>query len=113
VEPSLAAWGSTLVSAFQVGRFADGGAASIGFATSRDAGRTWRSGILPQVTCPVLAIHGVHDEYGSTVHPEMIGQLSRGPSRVEILTDTYHVPHRERPELIVSLASEFLASLAS
>jgi pimeloyl-ACP methyl ester carboxylesterase len=69
------------------------------------------AGILPQVTCPVLAIHGIHDEYGSTRHPEMIGQLSRGPSRVEILPDTYHVPHRERPDLIVNLASEFLASI--
>ena len=71
------------------------------------------AGILPQVTCPVLAIHGIHDEYGSTLHPEMIGQLCRGPSRVEILPDTYHVPHRERQDLIVSLASEFLASLSS
>ncbi|PYQ41078.1 MAG: alpha/beta hydrolase, partial [Acidobacteria bacterium] len=70
------------------------------------------AGVLPQVTCPVLAIHGIHDEYGSTVHPEMIGKLSRGPSHVKILPDTYHVPHRERPELIVSLASEFLASLS-
>jgi pimeloyl-ACP methyl ester carboxylesterase len=71
------------------------------------------AGVLPQVTCQVLAIHGIHDEYGSTVHPEMIAKLSRGPSRVEILPDTYHVPHRERPELIVSLASEFLAPLSS
>ncbi|MGE5056527.1 MAG: alpha/beta fold hydrolase [Acidobacteriota bacterium] len=65
--------------------------------------------VLPQVTCPVLAIHGVYDEYGSIRHPEMIGQLCRGPSRVEVLPDTYHVPHRERADLIVSLASEFLA----
>lgn len=70
------------------------------------------AGVLPLVTCPVLAIHGIHDEYGSTRHPEMIGQLCRGPSRVEILPDTYHVPHRERPELIVSLASEFLATIS-
>lgn len=68
--------------------------------------------VLPEVICPVLAIHGIHDEYGSTRHPEMIGQLCRGPSRVEILPDTYHVPHRERPELIVSLASEFLATIS-
>src|SRR5437763_6701737 len=71
------------------------------------------AGVLPQVTCPVLAIHGNHDEYGSTRHPEMIGQLCGGPSRVEILPDTYHVPHRERPALIVSLASEFLGPLSS
>lgn len=64
--------------------------------------------VLPRVTSPVLAIHGIHDEYGSTRHPEMIGQLCEGRSRVEIIPDTYHVPHRERPELIVNLVSEFI-----
>jgi hypothetical protein len=50
VEPHAAALGSTVVSVFQVGRFFDGGAAAIGFATSRDAGRSWRSGLLPSLT---------------------------------------------------------------
>jgi pimeloyl-ACP methyl ester carboxylesterase len=64
--------------------------------------------VMPRVTCPVLAIHGIHDEYGSTRHPEMIGQLCAGPSQVEIIPDTYHVPHRERPEMIVNLVSDFI-----
>lgn len=50
VEPSVAASGSTLVAAFQVGRFFDGAAAGIGWATSLNGGRTWRSGLLPAVT---------------------------------------------------------------
>ena len=50
VEPDAAASGSTIVSAFQVGRFFDGGAAAIGFSTSVNAGRTWRSGLLPSLT---------------------------------------------------------------
>jgi hypothetical protein len=50
VEPDAAASGSTVVTVFQVGRFFDGGSASIGFATSGDAGRTWRSGLLPALT---------------------------------------------------------------
>lgn len=65
--------------------------------------------ILPQVTCPTLAIHGAFDEYGSTRHPESIAQLSGGPSRVEIIADTYHVPHRERPESIIKLVSGFIS----
>ncbi len=65
--------------------------------------------VLPSVTCPVLALHGIHDDYGSTAHPEMIGELSGGQARVEIIPDTYHVPHRERPDLIVGMVSEFLA----
>lgn len=66
--------------------------------------------VLPKVRCPVLAIHGSHDEYGSTSHPEMIGSLSGGRARVEIIPDTYHVPHREQPELIVAMVADFLAS---
>ena len=50
VEPSALGWGSTVVSTFQVGRIVDGGAAGIGWATSKDAGRTWTSGVLPAVT---------------------------------------------------------------
>jgi hypothetical protein len=50
VEPDNAAAGSTVVDVFQVGRIFGGGAANIGFATSRDAGRTWRRGFLPGLT---------------------------------------------------------------
>jgi len=50
VEPDSFAAGRTIVTAFQVGRFVDGGAAAIGFSTSTDAGRTWRDGLLPSLT---------------------------------------------------------------
>jgi hypothetical protein len=70
VEPSAASFDSTVVAAFQVGRFQSGGAEAIGFATSRDAGRTWRSGLLPGLTVgggawarasdPVVAYDAVH-----------------------------------------------------
>src|SRR3989449_4326721 len=41
VEPDTFAFGNTGVSAFQVGRFFDGGAANIGFATSTDGGNSF------------------------------------------------------------------------
>ncbi len=50
VEPSAAVSGSTVVAVYQVARFVDGGAAGIGYATSRDRGRTWRSGLLPRLS---------------------------------------------------------------
>ena len=50
VEPDSFSWGSTIVTTFQAGRYASGGAANIGFATSRNAGRTWRSGFLPRLS---------------------------------------------------------------
>jgi hypothetical protein len=50
VEPDAFAAGSTIVSTFQVGRYFGGSAGAIGFATSADAGRTWRSALLPGIT---------------------------------------------------------------
>jgi hypothetical protein len=50
VEPDTFAFGSTIVSAFQTGRFYDGGASDVCFATSNDSGATWTQGCLPGVT---------------------------------------------------------------
>ena len=50
VEPDTFASGSTIVSVFQVGRFNNGGASAIGFATSLDGGTTWTNGFLPGIT---------------------------------------------------------------
>src|SRR5262249_22014689 len=50
VEPDTFAFGSTVVSAFQVARISQGGGADIGFATTTDGGTTWSSGFLPGIT---------------------------------------------------------------
>jgi len=68
--------------------------------------------VLPRVTCPVLAIHGEEDEYGSPVHPTLIGQRVSGPARVEIMPDTRHVPHREREAEVVGMVAEFLMGVS-
>ena len=65
VEPDSASFGSTVVTVFQTGRHLDGGAERNGFATSGDAGRTWRSGLLPtgsfdRVSDPVIAYDARH-----------------------------------------------------
>src|SRR5213592_575195 len=50
VEPDSYSFGSTIVSAAQEGRFFDGGASDIGFATSTNNGTSWTSGALPGIT---------------------------------------------------------------
>src|SRR5437763_3195599 len=50
VEPDTFAFGNTIVSAFQVGRFFDGGGSNIGWATSTNGGATWTHGFLPSST---------------------------------------------------------------
>src|SRR5438067_2479314 len=41
VEPDTFSFGSTIVFAFQVGRFSDGGSSNIGWAVSTDRGVNW------------------------------------------------------------------------
>ncbi|MGW0809641.1 sialidase family protein [Nonomuraea sp. NPDC002799] len=48
--PDTYQWGRTIVTAHQSGRFFDGGAADITFATSPDNGGTWAKGVLPGIT---------------------------------------------------------------
>jgi hypothetical protein len=71
VEASAVASGSTIVSAFQVGRIFGGGASDIGFATSSNAGASWTSNFLPGITIykqgafsaasdPVVAFDAAH-----------------------------------------------------
>src|SRR6266852_9892766 len=50
VEPDTLSSGSTFVSAFQVGRFFNGGGSNIGFATSTNGGKSFTSGFLPGTT---------------------------------------------------------------
>jgi hypothetical protein len=50
VEPDTFAFGSTIVAAFQSGRFFNGGGSNIGFATSTNRGQAWTHGFLPGST---------------------------------------------------------------
>jgi hypothetical protein len=50
VEPDTFANGATVVAAFQVGRFFDGGATDIGVSRSGDGGTSWTAGFLPGMT---------------------------------------------------------------
>jgi len=50
VEPDTFAYGATIVAVFQSGRFYDGGASNIGWATSTDGGAAWTHGFLPNTT---------------------------------------------------------------
>ena len=65
--------------------------------------------VLPRVRCPILAIHGANDEYGSTRHPELISEHGGGSVCVEILPGVGHLPHREQSDTVLKLVSELLA----
>ena len=67
---------------------------------------------LRQVHCPVLAIHGELDEFGSLVHPENICEWSQGVCETEIIAGGGHVPHRELPERITARIAQFLSKIS-
>lgn len=50
VEPDTYSSGNTIVSAFQSGRFQNGGASNVGWATSTNSGSSWTHGFLPGTT---------------------------------------------------------------
>ena len=66
---------------------------------------------LPRVHCPVLAIHGDGDEYGSLSFPCTIADGVAGPSRMVALQGCGHVPHREQEAVVFEIVTEFLATL--
>lgn len=66
---------------------------------------------LARLRCPVLAIHGDQDEYGSLAHPAMIAtqpQAFPGQGRRLILPGCGHVPHREQPDVVLRAVVDFL-----
>jgi len=50
LEPASFSFGSTIVTAFQTGRFVDAASSNIGWAASQDHGATWKNGFLPGTT---------------------------------------------------------------
>lgn len=60
---------------------------------------------LEQVRCPLLAVHGERDEYGSLEHPR---RIAAGRGTAHILPATGHVPHREQEALLVDAVNQFL-----
>jgi pimeloyl-ACP methyl ester carboxylesterase len=66
---------------------------------------------LGQIECPVLAIHGDQDEYGSRAFPDSILRGVRGPSRLALLEQCGHIPHREQQDQVLKLVAGFISSL--
>ncbi|ACL06886.1 alpha/beta hydrolase fold protein [Desulfatibacillum aliphaticivorans] len=63
---------------------------------------------MKKVFCPVLAIHGDKDEYGSRAFPEFIAGKAAGPSQMPILKDCGHMPHLEKTDEVIGAINEFL-----
>ena len=73
-----------------------------------DAFRSWNiEALLPQIACPILAIQGTDDEYGTLEQIESIGRSVRR-AQLLALTGCRHSPHRDQPERTLEAARQFL-----
>ena len=62
---------------------------------------------LPHITCPVLAIQGDDDEYGTMEQMRRIGARVADVDLVE-LEDCRHSPHRDQPEAVLDAITRFV-----
>ena len=66
--------------------------------------------LLRRLRCPVLAMHGDRDEYGSLAHARRIVDLSSAPAKLVVVRNCGHIPHREKPERVLHNVQRFLRS---
>src|SRR5262245_43505209 len=66
---------------------------------------------LPAIRCPLLAIQGLDDEYGTMAQVEAIQRQVGGGCEVVKLAECGHSPHRDQPELTLAAIAGFVASL--
>ena len=62
---------------------------------------------LPRVACPILALRGEGDEYGTM---EQVDRIARLAADVELikLRDCGHFPHRDQPEAVINAVARFV-----
>jgi len=69
--------------------------------------RNWRiDAKLSSITCPLLAIQGVNDEYGTLEQVRGIARLTPQCRLVE-LVDCGHSPHRDQKDRLIEAVSNF------
>ncbi|AUL15920.1 alpha/beta hydrolase [Bordetella bronchiseptica] len=73
--------------------------------------RQWNiEAYLPAITCPVLAMQGVDDEYGTLEQIRGIRRLAPQTRLLEI-QDCGHSPHKDQPELVTRALAGFVGGL--
>lgn len=66
---------------------------------------------LAGITCPVLAVQGTTDPYGTVAHVEAVRDRSSGPVEL-LLLDCGHSPHLERRPETLAAVTAFVARIS-
>jgi pimeloyl-ACP methyl ester carboxylesterase len=70
-----------------------------------------RDDYLPGVRCPVLAIQGHDDEYGTMAQLDEIQRRVAGPSELLKLEKCGHSPFRDQPEAVLESIATFVEAM--
>jgi len=68
---------------------------------------------LKDIKCPVFALQGKDDRYGTVAQLESIAAKVSGPSRALLVPECGHVPHQQQPEIVLDCVSAFVAEVLS
>lgn len=64
---------------------------------------------LARIQCPVLAIQGDKDEFGTQAQLMAIAGQAGGVSQPCLLKGVGHTPHKEVPDMVLRISSEFIS----
>ncbi|HEY5292468.1 MAG TPA: alpha/beta hydrolase [Burkholderiales bacterium] len=71
--------------------------------------RSWNiESFLPAIKCPLLAIQGHDDEYGSMAQVDAIARQASGPVEVLKLGQCGHSPQKDQPQIVAKAIVEFV-----
>ena len=66
---------------------------------------------LPGIRCPVLAIQGEEDEYGTMAQLEAIARQVGGPHELLKLPHCGHSPHKDQPDRVLNSIAGFIGKI--
>ncbi len=69
-----------------------------------------RDDFLPNIACPVLAIQGYDDEYGTMAQLDEIARRVKGPCELLKLQNCGHAPFRDQPETVLEHVAQFITA---
>jgi len=74
--------------------------------------RSWNiEEYLPKIRLPVLVIQGEEDNFGTLRQVEALERGCAGPVQKRILPDCGHSPHRDHPESVLQMITDFVNGL--
>jgi pimeloyl-ACP methyl ester carboxylesterase len=66
---------------------------------------------LSKISCPVLAIQGQQDEYGTPAQVQAIAAGVSGPVQTLLIRNCGHIPHDEARQTVLTASADFLSGV--